>query len=175
MRLGYLLEAFGVASMVVVLMGVSGSGKSTIGEMLASALKWRFYDADSLHSAANREKMRRGIPLTDSDRMPWLRRVRRVIEKCLKAGTDAIVACSALKQSYRDIIVVDADRVQIVYLKGSAELLAGRLADRQGHFMPADLLPSQMATLEEPRDAITVDVSGTPRQIVGAIRAALEI
>ena len=161
--------------MVVVLMGVSGSGKSTIGKMLAERLRWQFYDADALHSATNREKMRRGIPLTDADRLPWLRRIRRVIERCLAAGTDAVVACSALKQSYRDVIVVDADKVRIVYLRGSAELIAKRLAARKGHFMPPDLLPSQFATLEEPRDAIAVDVSGTPEQIVGAIRAALGI
>ena len=156
-------------------MGVSGSGKTTIGKMLAAALKWRFYDADALHSAANREKMRRGIPLTDSARLPWLRRVRRVIEKCVAAGTGAVVACSALKQSYREILMVDAGEVRIVYLKGSAELIARRLADRKGHFMPADLLPSQFAALEEPRDAIAVDISGTPEQVVNAIRAALEI
>ena len=161
--------------MVVVLMGVSGSGKSTIGKMFAERLRWRFYDADVLHSATNREKMRRGIPLTDADRLPWLRRIRRVIERCLAAGTDAVVACSALKQSYRDVIVVDADKVRIVYLRGSTELIAKRLAARKGHFMPPDLLPSQFATLEEPRDAIAVDVSGTPEQIVGAIRAALGI
>ena len=161
--------------MVVVLMGVSGSGKTTIGKMLAAALKWRFYDADALHSAANREKMRRGIPLTDSDRLPWLRRVRRVIEKCMAAGTGAVVACSALKQSYREILMVNAGEVRIVYLKGSAELIARRLADRKGHFMPADLLPSQFAALEEPRDAIAVDISGTPEQVVNAIRVALEV
>jgi len=161
--------------MVVVLMGVSGSGKTTIGKMLAAALKWRFYDADALHSTANREKMRRGIPLTDSDRLPWLRRVRRVIEKCMAAGTGAVVACSALKQSYREILMVNAGEVRIVYLKGSAELIARRLADRKGHFMPADLLPSQFAALEEPRDAIAVDISGTPEQVVNAIRVALEV
>ena len=161
--------------MIVIVMGVSGAGKSTIGKMLAAALKWRFYDADALHSAANREKMRSGIPLTDSDRFPWLQRIRRVIETCLAAGTSAVVACSALKQSYRNILVVDAERVRIVYLRGSAELLARRLAARKGHFMPAGLLASQLATLEEPCDAVALDVSGTPEQIVSSIRAALRI
>lgn len=161
--------------MVVVLMGVSGSGKSTIGKMLAANLKWRFYDADELHSAANREKMRHGIPLTDADRRPWLARVRRVIEKCVAGGSNAVVACSALKQSYRDVIVVDANRVRVVYLKGNAGLIAKRLAGRKDHFMPADLLPSQLATLEEPRDAIAIDISGTPAQLVKSIRAVLEI
>ena len=161
--------------MVVVLMGVSGSGKTTIGKRLAAELKWRFYDADTLHSAANRDKMGRGIPLTDSDRQPWLRRVRRVIERCLATGTEAVVACSALKQSYRDIIVVDADRVRVVYLKGNAELIGRRIAERKGHFMPADLLPSQLAALEEPRDAIAVDVSRTPEEVVRSIRTALQI
>jgi gluconokinase len=161
--------------MVVVLMGVSGSGKSTIGKMLAANLRWRFYDADELHYAANREKMRRGIPLTDADRRPWLARIRRVIEKCVAEGSNAVVACSALKQSYRDVIVVDANLVRVVYLKGDAGLIARRLAGRKGHFMPADLLPSQLATLEEPRAAITVDISATPAQVLKSIRAVLEI
>jgi gluconokinase len=159
--------------MIVVLMGVSGSGKTTIGQKLASILEWRFYDADALHSPGNRNKMRRGLALSDSDRLPWLRSVRRLIQRCMAQRVDAIVACSALKQSYRDIIVVDVRNVRIVYLKGTPEVIAKRVKYRRHHFMAPGLLPSQFATLEEPRDATTIDVSSTPDQIVSAIRAAL--
>jgi gluconokinase len=161
--------------MVIVLMGVSGAGKTTVGRKLAWALGWRFFDADALHSASNREKMHRGEPLTDADRRPWLKRVRTLVEKCLDEGTGAVVACSALKQSYRDVIVADPARVRIVYLKGSPELVARRIAKRRGHFMPASLLPSQFRTLEEPRDALAVDIAQPPERIVAAIRAGLKL
>lgn len=162
-------------AMVVVLMGVSGSGKTRIGVMLARALGWEFHDGDELHSAANRNKMHRGIPLTDSDRLPWLRRIRRLIDKCLAREISAVIACSALKRSYRDIIIGDSNRVRSVYLKGSRKLIAGRLSRRTGHFMSPDLLASQFDTLEEPRDGITVDVSGTPAEIVRKIRKRLRV
>jgi gluconokinase len=161
--------------MIVVLMGVSGSGKTTIGIMLATALKWRFYEGDDLHSAADRNKMTRGIPLTDADRLPWLRRVRRLIERCVTDKVDAIIACSALKQSYRELIVSDPKQVRVVYLRGSPNLIKARLAKRKGHFMPTALLPSQFEALEEPRDAITINVWDTPARIVGAIRKRLAI
>ena len=161
--------------MVVVLMGVSGSGKTTIGRMLAGALNWRFYEGDDLHPQSNREKMSRGIPLTDSDRLPWLTSIRRLIERCLAGRVSAVIACSALKESYRQMLVVDPAKMKIVYLKGTPELLAQRIANRKGHFMPPALLPSQLDTLEEPRDAITVDISGTPNQIVDAIRRELAV
>jgi len=159
--------------MVILLMGVSGSGKTTIGRLLAGTLGWEFHDADELHSGANRDKMHRGIPLTDSDRAPWLSSVRALIDDCIARNANAIVACSALKQSYREEIVTS--KVRVVYLKGSPELIAQRLANRSGHFMPASLLPSQIAALEEPRDALTVDISGTPQQIADSIRIALGI
>jgi len=161
--------------MIVVLMGVSGSGKTTIGAMLATALKWRFYEGDSLHSAANRQKMIRGIPLTDADRLPWLRRVRRLIERCVTNKVDAIIACSALKQSYRELIVSDPKLVRVVYLRGSPKHIKSWLARRKVHFMPSDLLPSQFKALEEPRNAITINVSDAPARIVSAIRKRLSI
>ncbi|HKM98930.1 MAG TPA: gluconokinase [Candidatus Binataceae bacterium] len=161
--------------MVILLMGVSGSGKTTIGRILAAALGWEFHDADELHPAANRDKMRRGIPLTDSDRAPWLSSVRDLIDDRLARNGNAVVACSALKQSYRERIVADPSKVRLVYLKGSPELVARRLARRSGHFMPASLLPSQLAALEEPRDALTIDISGTPEQIADSIRTAVGV
>jgi len=162
-------------AMILVLMGVSGSGKTTIGALLAKALQWRFYEGDDLHSAANRSKMTRGVALTDTDRLPWLYRIRRLIERCLADGVDAIIACSALKRSYRQVIVTDARQVRVVYLKGSPKLIKARLAKRKGHFMPSSLLPSQFEALEEPGDAITIDASDTPTQILEAIRKKLGI
>ena len=162
-------------AMILVLMGVSGSGKTTIGALLAKALQWRFYEGDALHSAANRSKMTRGIALTDADRLPWLHRIRRLIERCLADGVDAVITCSALKQSYREVLGSDARQVRLVYLKGTPKLINARLGKRKGHFMPSSLLPSQFAALEEPRDAITIDVSDDPAQIVDNIRKRLAI
>ena len=153
-------------------MGVSGSGKTTIGRMLADALGWEFHDADDLHSEANKHKMHSGIALTDDDRAPWLLAIRNLIQSIISSGKNAFVACSALKQSYRDAIVVDPTLVKVVFLKGSAELIALRIQNR-GHFMNPALLQSQFDTLEEPRDAITVDIAATPENIVRAIRAQL--
>jgi len=162
-----------VAYMVLILMGVTGAGKSTVGDLLARKSGWRFYDADDLHPAANKEKMNHGIPLSDEDRLPWLNAVRAVIEKCLSEGTDAVIACSALRQTYRDILQVDPAKVKFVYLKGRRALIEQRLAQRTGHFMNKDLLQSQFDTLEEPADAIAVDVSGNPDSVVNLIRARL--
>jgi gluconokinase len=161
--------------MIVVLMGVSGSGKTTIGALLAKSLKWRFYEGDDLHSAANRSKMSHGIPLTDADRLPWLHRIRQLIERLLAQGLDAVITCSALKQSYREVIVSDPRQVRVVYLKGSPNLIKARLGERTGHFMPSSLLGSQFEALEEPRDAITIDVSNKPGELVDAIRKRLSI
>ena len=117
--------------------------------------------------------MNHGIPLTDEDRLPWLNAVRALIEKCLSGGTDAVIACSALRQAYRDVLQVDPARVKFVYLKGSKALIEQRLAQRTGHFMNKDLLQSQLDTLEEPADEIAVDVSGDPASVVEFIRARL--
>ena len=159
--------------MVLILMGVTGAGKTTVGNLLARKIGWRFYDADDLHPAANKEKMNHGIPLSDEDRLPWLNAVRGLIEKCLSEGTDAVIACSALRQAYRDVLLIDPARVRFIYLKGSKALIEQRLAQRTGHFMNKDLLQSQFDTLEEPTDAITVDVSSDPASVVNLIRARL--
>lgn len=151
-------------------MGVSGSGKTTVGERLAAALGLRFVDGDSLHPAANVEKMHAGIPLTDDDRWPWLDAVGAVL-----AQGDVVVACSALRRAYRDRLRARAP-FALVYLRGDRTLLAGRIGHREGHFMPASLLDSQLATLEEPsadEHAITLDVAATPEQLVEAARKAL--
>ena len=147
--------------MIVIVMGVSGSGKSTIGKMLASELNWEFFDADDFHPSANIEKMRQGIPLTDADRMPWLLTLQDAIASILQQDRNAVLACSALKSSYREIMLHNCDRSQIrlVYLKGSFQLIQERLKQRQNHYMSPDLLQSQFDILEEPEDAICVDIS----------------
>ncbi len=147
--------------MIVIVMGVSGSGKSTIGKMLASELNWEFFDADDFHPSANIEKMRQGIPLTDADRMPWLLTLQDAIASILQQDRNAVLACSALKSSYREIMLDNCDRSQIrlVYLKGSFQLIQERLKQRQNHYMSPDLLQSQFDILEEPEDAIYVDIS----------------
>jgi len=154
-------------------MGVSGAGKTTVGRTLAEALGWEFHDGDELHSEAAKRKMHRGVALDDADRAPWLAAIRELIQGVLSEGRNGVVACSALKQSYRDEIVVDPESVKVVYLKGSKEVIAEWLRNRAGHFMNPDLLQSQIDTLEEPRDAIVVEVSMAPEAIVSAIRARL--
>ncbi len=159
--------------MVIVVMGVSGAGKTTIGKMLAAQLGWEFHDADDLHSEANKAKMAGGIALTDADRAPWLASIRALIADRLARGINAVLACSALKQSYRDGIIGDPSRVKIVYLKGSPELIASRVAHRTDHFMNKNLLGSQFETLEEPRDAIVADIAPPPETIVANLRRQL--
>jgi gluconokinase len=165
--------------MVVIVMGVTGAGKSTIGRGLALSLGWEFCDGDDLHSAESIGKMRLGVALTDLDRAPWILAVRGVVEKMISSGVDGVVACSALKRSYREEIVggLDPALVKFVYLKGSQQLIGERLAGRIGHFMNPGLLRSQFDILEEPedRDAIVVDVSAAPGAIVGDIRARLGV
>ena len=163
------------ASRVVIIMGVSGCGKTTVGRALAHELGWRFDDADDFHPPANVAKMSAGVPLTDADRQPWLQAIRRHVEQCLAAGVNAVVTCSALKQTYRRIIVIDPVRVPVVYLKGSRELLWQRISSRHGHFMKPDMLDSQLADLEEPVHALVVDISPAPEVIVAEIRRGLKL
>jgi gluconokinase len=151
--------------MIVVVMGVAGSGKTTIGTMLADALGCPFLEGDALHPAANVEKMSRGIPLTDADRVPWLAAIHERLVSALEKGQCLVVACSALKQQYRDFLS-QGTNITWVYLKGSPGLIAGRVQHRREHYMKAGMLPSQFADLEEPRDALAVDISPPPEVIV---------
>jgi gluconokinase len=160
--------------MVIILMGVSGAGKTTVGQLLASQLGWEFADADDYHSATNVEKMRTGIPLTDADRAPWLATLRSLIAGWLTAGKNAVLACSALKRTYREALQVSPE-VKIVYLKGTPSLLHQRLHSRLGHFMTEQMLASQLTALEEPDHAVVVDVGASPAEIVAKIRASLAL
>jgi gluconokinase len=159
--------------MIIVLMGVSGSGKTTIGMRLAAALDWTFHDGDALHSPANVRKMQSGQPLTDKDRAGWLAAVRRLIDTLAESGESAVIACSALRESYRHVLADGRPEVRFVWLHGDAPLIRARLAARKGHFMPSALLDSQLETLEPPADALAVDVSPPPEAIVAAIRQCL--
>jgi gluconokinase len=159
--------------MIIIIMGVSGSGKSTIGKLLADALNWEFQDADNFHSTANIEKMRLGIPLNDTDRKPWLQDLHTAIAVWLQQNTNVVLACSALKADYRQYLVLDSDRIQLVYLQGSLNLLQQRLLGRQNHFMSEKLLNSQLETLEEPDDAICVDISEPPQLIVENLKTVI--
>lgn len=156
-------------------MGVTGSGKTTIGQMLAKGLGWKFYDADDFHPKANVEKMRQGIPLTDGDRIPWLKILGELVEACLRKGENAVLACSALKKSYREYLLKQDREVKLVYLKGDYDLIQKRLEGRRGHYMNPKLLASQFATLEEPEGGLTVDISGEPGAIVALIRKELNL
>lgn len=161
---------------VIVVMGVSGSGKSTIAAMLAQQLHWTYEDADWFHPPSNIEKMHRGEPLTDEDRWPWLQAIAAWIDATQRVGNHGIIACSALKRAYRDVLVGKRHYVRIVYLKGEKDLIARRIAARDSHFMPPSLLDSQFATLEEPQadeHAIVVSVVPHPRHVVDTIVAAL--
>ncbi|ABI86117.1 gluconokinase [Burkholderia ambifaria] len=157
--------------MILIAMGVSGAGKSRIGEMLAERLSCSYTDGDAFHSAANKEKMHHGIPLTDDDRWPWLRTIRAAIEEKQRAGETAVFTCSSLKRSYRDVLRGTDTDVRFVYLKGSFEVLQERLKSRTGHFFDPSLLKSQLDTLEEPGpdEAIEVSIELTPEQIVDEV------
>jgi gluconokinase len=163
---------------VLIIMGVSGCGKSTIGALLAARLGWEFEDADWLHPAANVEKMHSGIPLTDEDRRPWLEAVTGWIDHCRASRGHGVVACSALKRRYRDILIGDRPDVGLVYLKGDEELIARRIATRHEHFMPRSLLHSQFEALEEPgpdENPIVISIEPRPSQIVEQILSVLNM
>jgi len=154
---------------IIILMGVSGAGKTTVGKRLAAELGWPFYDADDFHPAENIAKMGRGEPLNDADRQSWLELMHDIMHAMLLRGEPAVVACSALKTTYRALLAKDNPGVRFVYLKASPELIRQRLQDRQGHFMKASMLESQFAALEEPAGALVVDAAQPVEQIVKEI------
>jgi carbohydrate kinase (thermoresistant glucokinase family) len=163
---------------VIIVMGVAGSGKTTVGALLAERLGWDYQDADGLHPLANIDKMRNGIALTDDDRWPWLRAIAAWIDRVRGAGGHGVVACSALKRRYRALLMQERPDVRLVYLKGDEALIARRIVARHGHFMPASLLKSQFEALEEPgsdEDPIIVPIDGPPREIVARIVEELEM
>jgi gluconokinase len=160
--------------MVVILMGVTASGKTTVGRLLAAASGYQFYDADDFHPSANIDKMRRGIPLDDADRQPWLETLRDLVRRCLAEERNAVLAYSALKQAYRQYVLIDP-RVRLVYLKIDQELIHQRLRQRRGHFMNPTLLESQLSTLEEPDNASWVDASRSPEKVVDTIICCLQM
>ncbi|MFL6501436.1 MAG: gluconokinase [Candidatus Udaeobacter sp.] len=161
--------------MIIIIFGVSGAGKTTVGKLLARDLRWRFIEADDFHPAANIEKMRSGHALTDDDRWPWLKQLRQQIERSLSAGENAVLACSALKRVYRDRLRV-SDEVKFVFLRGEYALVQKQLRSRHGHFMNAALLQSQFDDLEEPEsdeNVLTIELGRTPEEIVERIKTNL--
>ena len=155
-------------------MGPAGSGKTTVGELLAGQLGWEFADGDSFHSPANIEKMAHGVPLDDNDRIPWLNSIREAMEQWNAQRRSVVLACSALKKIYRERLQINSG-VKLAYLKGTYDLLRERLHSRRGHYATEQLLASQFADLEEPEDAITVDVAHSPEEIVAEIRRQLAL
>ena len=155
--------------MFYVIMGVSGTGKSTIGKLLSDRTGWHFFDADDFHPPANIDKMNRGIALSDRDRFPWLKELQKLIDQTLSQNKSGILACSALKSQYRQILRAESDKVVFIYLAGDYDSIQTRIQQRQGHFMNPALLRSQFETLEEPKDALVIDVCLTPEQIVKEI------
>lgn len=163
--------------MIVLLMGPAGSGKTTVGKLLAAQLSWEFADGDDFHPPANIAKMSRGIPLTDEDRIPWLQSIRDTMRQWQAQGQNVVLACSALKRSYRDVLCVhsNAKDLKLFYLKGTYDLLLERLHSRKGHYMKERMLASQLADLEEPEDALAIDVSKSPEEIASEIRKHLDL
>jgi carbohydrate kinase (thermoresistant glucokinase family) len=174
---------------IIIIMGVAGSGKTTIGSMLAHELGWEFYDGDDFHSESNRAKMSLNIPLTDDDRAEWLLSLRKLIKENIRLEHSIVLACSALKNSYRDILSSKEENasgrtpsqrhlfeeVKFIYLRGTYEQIEARLRERTGHFMSAEMLTSQFDILEGPRDALIVDITHTPQEIISVIRKGSSI
>jgi gluconokinase len=158
--------------MIVLVMGVTGAGKTTVGSLLAKELGWEFADADRFHPPANVEKMRQAIPLNDEDRIPWLEAIHQQMKQWNEAGINGVITCSALKQSYRQQLLRGLE-VKLVYLQGSYALIAQRVSRRQGHFAPAELVSSQFSALEEPSHALAVQVDRSPEEIAAEIRQRL--
>lgn len=161
--------------MIIVIMGVAGSGKSTVGTQLAQTLGWPFYDGDDFHPTSNIDKLRRGIPLTDRDRAAWLAALRHLIDTQIAAQQSCVLACSALKQSYRTQLTPPQGTVEFVYLRGTPAQIQARLNQRSGHFMNPALLTSQLATLEEPESGLMLDITASPEQLVAQICQALHL
>jgi gluconokinase len=159
--------------MIIVVMGVSGCGKTTVGQQLADRLGWPFFDGDAFHPPANINKMSRGIPLTDEDRWDWLAAIAHRMQELIAANQSGVFACSALKQKYRDQLSIDSN-VRFVYLKGSYDLIWSRMQARTHHYMKPEMLASQFAALEEPRDALALDIARPPEELVEAIIAYLQ-
>lgn len=159
----------------IILMGVTGSGKTTLGRLLAERLGWQFFDGDDYHPPENIRKMAAGIPLTDENRFEWLQVLAGLIGDVLDEGKSAVLACSALKQRYRDILNVDPRLVRFVYLKGSPKLIRFRVQQRSGHYMKAGMVESQFAALEEPDHALTLDIQRTPEECAGLIMDAFQL
>ena len=160
--------------MILIITGVSGSGKTTIGKLLAQKLNWPFYEGDDFHPAANVEKMRSGQALNDEDRLPWLQSLRKLIERLIAERKSAVITCSALKESYRKILSDGLNEVGFVYLKANYEQIYPRMMVRHGHFMPPELLKSQFEALEPPDDALVVDATQPPDVIVELIKKDLQ-
>lgn len=158
--------------MVIVITGVTGSGKTTIGKLLATQLQWSFYEGDDFHSPANLDKLKRGVALDDQDRLPWLTAIRDTIRAAIDRGENAVIACSALKESYRQMLRINPE-VVLIHLAANPELVAERLTHRAGHFMNPVLVKSQFETLEEPQAALQIDADLTPGEIVRTIRERL--
>lgn len=156
-------------SKICILMGVSGAGKSTIGKLLSERLGWQFYDGDDFHPLENVEKMQQGIPLNDSDRYPWLKALRHLIDNLQNQQENAIIACSALRKDYRKLLQNNDKNITFIYLQGTYQKIQERLQQREGHFMRVEMLNSQWQALEIPEDAIRIDISLSPAEIVNKI------
>lgn len=159
--------------MIVVVMGVSGCGKTTVGRLLARRLEWEFHEGDEFHSAANIEKMSDGVPLTDEDRWPWLASIKDRIGRCVETGTDAVITCSALRQRYRSFLAEGVPDIRFVYLRGDASTILARMQSRESHYMKSGMLDSQLASLEEPDEAIEADIRNSPDGIVSFVESQL--